>query len=741
MTKLQVGIGDLVEVTRPEGADLGREPVRGGALYASEARGEAEARRATCSFVGMAWPVSNFEPSCVGLDGPARLNCQVKLGDKVSVRRLNMSRVLDADSVSLRSTPLGQRTSDDPPVPDETTKLFVRNHLVGQYLQTHMKVVVPIYLRKKKFVVESINQSADSAAKGEIFRVTNNTKFFVNVNKHSVGDKDSQLSSGAELCFAHIGGLSSQIRELREMIKLSLKNPGLFRRYGLKPPRGALLYGPPGTGKTMLARALAKYTEVPCYVLSQAGVSDEEGVANISGLFERAKANAPSLIFIDEIDAISRRRRDDSSAYENQAVSVLLTCMDGIDGCSADPVAESCQFFVLAATNRPNAIDPSLRRPGRFDREIEIPIPNRQQRLEILRVYLKNMPHNLKEHEIASIASSTHGYVGADLSNLCREAGLRSLKNFYQDDSRKNDLRDSKVTFDDFSSALAESKPSVMRDVMADIPKTEWDDIGGYEDVKQKLKEAVEWPLRYPEAFKRMHIDPPKGILLYGPPGCSKTLLAKAVATQATLNFIPVKGPELFSKYVGDSEKAVRDVFEKARAASPSIIFFDELDAVGGRRGLSDDSCPTYDRVLTQMLNELDGIEKLKDVLFLATTNRPDVIDEALMRPGRIDRIIYVGPPDDEARKKIYQLQLKKIPHDDQQLNVDRLVQLSRGLSGAEITSACREACLLAMQDDIEVKKVQEKYFITALQHIQPGITKKMLSYYESFARAFKPTV
>lgn len=408
----------------------------------------------------------------------------------------------------------------------------------------------------------------------------------------------------------------------------------------------------------------------------------------------------------------------------------LLTLMDGIGS-----EGSQGQLLVLAATNRPHALDPALRRPGRFDKEIEIGIPNAADRLDILKKFLKNVPISLSEEELVHIADGAHGYVGADLVAVCKEAGLHALRRALGECSSPSDntLAGSvKITFNDFLQAMNDVRPSAMREVTIDVPKVSLSDIGGMENVKLKLKQAVEWPIKHPESFVRMGIQPPKGILLYGPPGCSKTMIAKALANESGLNFLAVKGPELMSKYVGESERAVREIFRKARAVAPSILFFDEIDALAVERGSSAGGGNVGDRVLAQLLTEMDGIEQLHNVTILAATNRPDMIDKALMRPGRIDRIIYVPLPDSATRAEIFKLQFRSMPTSDD-ISLDHLVTKTQKYSGAEIIALCREAALLALQEDLQAKIVTEKHFEQSFEIVTPRIPQKLMDFYSNY--------
>ncbi|NXD12803.1 SPAT5 protein, partial [Nothocercus nigrocapillus] len=493
------------------------------------------------------------------------------------------------------------------------------------------------------------------------------------------GDCESRVT------YDMIGGLSGQLRTIRETIELPMKQPELFKSYGIPPPRGVLLHGPPGTGKTMIAKAVANEVGAHVTVINGPEIISKfygESESRLRQIFAEASLRRPSIIFIDELDALCPKREGAQNEVEKRVVASLLTLMDGIGSEGTEG-----QLLVLGATNRPHALDAALRRPGRFDKEIEIGIPNAQDRLDILQKLLKKVPHLLTAAELAQLADSSHGYVGADLAALCKEAGLHALRRAlgtraeWLDSEVAGSLR---ITFQDFLQATKEVRPSAMREVAVDVPKVSWSDIGGLEDVKLKLKQAVEWPLKHPDSFIRMGIQPSKGVLLYGPPGCSKTMIAKALAHESGLNFLAVKGPELMNKYVGESERAVREIFRKARAVSPSILFFDEIDALAVERGSSSGAGNVADRVLAQLLTEMDGIEQLKDVTILAATNRPDMIDKALLRPGRIDRIIYVPLPDEATRTEIFKLHFRSMPVSDE-VCLAELVEHTEKYSGAEV--------------------------------------------------------
>ncbi|XP_060035092.1 ATPase family gene 2 protein homolog A [Erinaceus europaeus] len=530
-----------------------------------------------------------------------------------------------------------------------------------------------------------------------------------------------------------IGGLAKQLDAIRELIELPLKRPELFKSYGVPPPRGVLLHGPPGTGKTMIARALASELGASVSVINGPEILSKfygETEARLRQIFAEATLRRPAIIFIDELDALCPRREGAQNEVEKRVVASLLTLMDGIGSEGSEG-----RVLVLAATNRPHALDPALRRPGRFDKEIEIGVPSAQGRLDILQKLLRAVPHSLSRTQLQQLARSAHGYVGADLRALCNEAGLCALRRVLQTQPSLTDSKlagSVKVTLSDFLQGMSDIRPSAMREVAVDVPNVSWSDIGGLEAVKLKLKQAVEWPLRHPEAFARMGIQPPRGVLLYGPPGCSKTTIAKALATESGLNFLAIKGPELMSKYVGESEQAVREIFRKARTVAPAIIFFDELDALAVERGSSSGAGGVADRVLAQLLTEMDGIEQLRDVTIVAATNRPDRIDKALLRPGRIDRLLYVPLPDAATRREILSLQLRAMPVSPE-LDLEALVLQTDAYSGAEIVAVCREAALLALEEDIQADRVLQRHFTRALSSVTPRLPQASRRLYEEY--------
>ena len=543
-------------------------------------------------------------------------------------------------------------------------------------------------------------------------------------------------SAARGITYEDIGGLGDEIQRVREMIELPLKHPEIFQRLNIEPPKGIILYGPPGTGKTLIAKAVANesganflYIAGPEIMGKYYGESEER----IRKLFEEATEDAPSIIFIDEIDSIAPKRENVTGEVERRVVAQLLTMLDGL--------VERGQVVVIGATNRIDAIDPALRRPGRFDREIEIGVPDNTDRLEILQIHTRGMPLG-EEVDLEYLSNHTQGFVGADLLSLVQEAAMRSLRRFLPDFDLDEDIPQEKleeiiVSAVDFESALREIDPSAMREVLVEIPSVDWTDVGGLENVKQEIVEAVEWPIKRPEKFVEMGIKPPKGILLFGPPGTGKTLVAQAVANESNANFISIKGPQMLSKWVGESEKAIRETFKKARQVSPCIIFFDEIDSIAPMRSATSEDGKVSERVVNQLLTELDGLEPLKEIVVIAATNRPDIIDPALLRSGRFDRLVLVGPPVRQGRIKIFKIHTKGIPLADD-VNIETLADMTEGYVGADVESVCREAVMLALRSDFETNIVTMAHFEEALKKVRPTISENMVEYYEKMQDLFK---
>ncbi|KAI8583737.1 hypothetical protein K450DRAFT_268321 [Umbelopsis ramanniana AG] len=678
--------------------------------------------------IGEAWVDFSLQGGSIGVPSALRKNARLRVGDSVQIDRI-MDPPVIAKTMYLSPAVAGLNAVDTELVIYlQEYLLDLKYAIVGQEIEiSYRGQPLRFQVKQAKDANADILQDA-----GTVITMSGHTKIAI-ISEASLND---ERATQPKVAYSNIGGLEEQIRIVREMIETPLQNPQLFRKYDVRPPRGVLLYGPPGTGKTLIAKAVASETKAHVILVNGAEILSKfygETEQKLRNIFDEAEERSPSIIFIDEIDALCPKRDEAPGEMEKRVVATLLTLMDGVTDSSQTQNRPG--IVVIGATNRPNALDEALRRPGRFDREVEIGIPNVMARYSILSTILRNIPHSLDDDNIQSLAATSHGYVGADLSAVCREAGLKCINRLSVDEkwSKTRDIKDVVVTYEDMKEAMSEIRPSAMREIMLEVPKVYWSDIGGQADVKSKLKESVEWPLKHPEAFARMGIRPPKGVLLYGPPGCSKTLMAKALATEAGLNFIAVKGPELFSKWVGESERAVREVFRKARAASPSIIFFDEIDALTVKRGSDGDGGTSVaDRVLSQLLNELDGIEPLVNVTVVAATNRPDIIDSALLRPGRIDRILYVNPPDLASRREIFKLQLRRIQCSEE-VNAEELALKTDGYSGAEVVAICQEAALQAMEDDIDAQFIRQEHFVRAIRSMKKRITPEMLRFYDDF--------
>ncbi len=568
--------------------------------------------------------------------------------------------------------------------------------------------------------------------------VTENTE--VVLNPKAVEITDEKIP---EITYEDIGGLSEEIKKIREMVELPLKHPEIFDKLGIEPPKGVLLHGPPGTGKTLLAKAVANESEANFILLNGPEVMSKfygESEKKIRDIFEEAEKAAPTIIFIDEIDAIAPKREDVQGEVERRVVSQILTMMDGLKSRG--------KVIVIGATNRVNALDPALRRPGRFDREVNINVPDKEGRLVILKIHTRGMPltKNVKLDELANL---THGFVGADLEALSKEAAMNVLRQHLHKIQLDEEvippevLEKLVVKQADFTEALKVVRPSAMREVLVETPNIGWDDVGGLDKVKQELKEAVEWPLKYPEGFKRMGIRPSRGILLYGPPGTGKTLLAKAVAKESEANFIQVKGPSLLSMWVGKSEEGMRKIFERARQVAPCIIFFDEIDSLAGKRG-ADSGTKVTERVLNQMLAEMDGLDEINDILVVAATNRPDLLDSALLRPGRFDRILLVSSPEEKGREMILGIHTEKMPL-AKNVKIKELAKKTIGYTGADLEAFVREAAMLALRESKSSKEVKKKHFDEAFRKIKPSVNKSTIEVYkkveENFLKSAKAAV
>ncbi len=569
--------------------------------------------------------------------------------------------------------------------------------------------------------------------------ISDNTE--VILNPKAVEMSDEKIP---EITYEDIGGLNGEIKKIREMVEIPLKHPEIFERLGVQPPKGILLHGPPGTGKTLLAKAVANESEANFILLNGPEIMSKfygESEKKIRDIFEDAEKTAPSIIFIDELDAIAPKREEVTGEVERRVVSQLLTMMDGLKSRG--------KVIVIGATNRVNALDPALRRPGRFDRELEINVPGKEGRLAVLKIHTRGMPLS-KKVNLENLANLTHGFVGADLEALTKEAAMNVLRKLLpeikldgEEQIPQDVLEKLIVRQEDFMDALKIVRPSAMREVFVETPNIDWEAIGGLDNIKQELKEAVEWPMKYPDSFGRMGIRPSRGILLYGPPGTGKTLLAKAVAKESEANFIQVKGPSLLSMWVGKSEEGMRKIFERARQVAPCVIFFDEIDSLAGKRGI-ETGTRVIERVLNQLLAEMDGLEDLNDILVIGATNRPDMLDPALLRPGRFDRILLINAPEEKGRLEILKIKTKNTPL-ARDVNLTHLAKKTIGYTGADLDSVVREAAMFALRESIESKQVKKKHFEEALKEVRPSVTNSTIEVYkkieENYLKSAKAAV
>ncbi|MGD1060247.1 MAG: CDC48 family AAA ATPase [Methanomassiliicoccales archaeon] len=662
---------------------------------------QIEGKKRTVAIVWPGYP-EDANRGLIRIDGMIRRNAETSIDEKVAIRKI---AVKEAQKITFAPTEQLRIMGGEE---------YLNQSLEGRAVTRGDVIEINVMGRRIDLIVSSYAPGADAVL---VNRATE-----VKISDKPVGEGAAHIP---KVTYEDIGGLSDEVKKVREMIELPLRHPELFERLGVEAPKGVLLHGPPGTGKTLLAKAVAGETNANFVSIGGPEIMSKfygESEERLREIFKQAEENAPTIIFIDEIDSIAPKRDEVSGETERRVVAQLLALMDGLESRG--------KVVVIGATNRPNALDPAIRRPGRFDREIEINIPNRDGRLEILQIHTRGMPL-AKDVDLEKLADLTHGYAGADLSALCKESAMHSLRRILPE----LDLEAEQIPVEvlnkiivkkaDFFDALREMQPSALREVLIERPNVHWDDIGGLEDAKRELREAVEWPLKYGSVFDHMHAVPPKGILLYGPPGTGKTMLAKAVATESEANFINVKGPEFLSKWVGESEKAVRETFRKARQASPCIVFMDEIDSIAPTRGGDSDS-HVSERVISQLLTEMDGLEALNNVVVIAATNRPDMIDPALLRPGRFDRLVRIGPPDLEARKQILLVHTKDRPL-AADVDIDELARRTDGFTGADITAVVNEATMLA------IRKLVAKH-----AEIKPELLKKEQIGMESFEEALK---
>ncbi len=675
----------------------------------------------------------------IRMDGLIRGNVGTSLGETVRIRRIKKK---EAKRITIAPA-------------EERIRLLVRSDIIRERLQNHPisrgdLLVITGQIRKippssggsgsgmDDFISRFFTGSQPvSLGEIKVVVVSTDPEGIVTVGDTTevniIEEAPKDLRMMPRVTYEDIGGLSEEIKRVREMIELPMKHPELFERLGIDPPKGVLLHGPPGTGKTLLAKAVAGESGVNFVSIAGPEIMSKfygESEQRIREIFQQAEKEAPSIIFIDELDSIAVKREEVTGEVERRVVAQLLALMDGLKSRG--------KVIVIGATNRPNALDPALRRPGRFDREIEIGVPDRNGRYEVLLVHTRGMPL-AEDVDLQDYAARTHGFVGADIAALTKEAAMHTLRKIlpkidFDKPLTPEILSKLVVSKENFDEALKVTEPSAMREVLIEIPNIYWQDIGGLDEVKQQLIEAVEWPISHPEIFKRHGVTPPHGILLYGPPGTGKTLLAKAVATESQANFIAIRGPELLSKWVGESEKAFRDVFRKAKQAAPSIIFLDELDAIAPRRGVFTGGSHVLESVVNQILSLVDGLESLKDVVLLAASNRPDMIDPALLRPGRFDRLLLVKPPDPESRYKILKIHTKGMRLSPK-IDLRQLANDLEGYVGADLAAICREAVMIALREDMNADLIEMKHFNEAKKVVHPSLTKQIIEEFEQLER------
>ncbi|MHA1669890.1 MAG: CDC48 family AAA ATPase [Promethearchaeota archaeon] len=677
--------------------------------------------------------------SIIRLDGLQRLNAGATIGEFVSIK---LAKVYAAEEIVLTPTKANldlkkQGEAIKAKLIDKPVVIGDIIEVLGEVYQTSdsdnamtefMKMMPMLRNQRRKPVLGTLRLIVENSTPSDkVVKITRDTR--IKVNK-----RVAVLNiSGGVVTYDDIGGLNDEIQRIREMVELPLKHPELFHRLNIDPPKGVLFYGPSGTGKTLMAKAVSQESNAHFITINGPEIMSKfygASEGRLRKIFEEAENNAPSIIFIDEIDSIAPKRVDTSGEVERRVVSQLLSLMDGLQGRG--------EIICIGATNRINAIDEALRRPGRFDREIEFGVPNVKERKEILQIHTRGMP--LEDNvSLDHYAEITHGFAGADLMAISREAAMYALRRILPkinlDEPIPSDIiQELNISDDDFTQAINLIEPSAMREVMIEIPNIQWDEVGGLNEIKQELKEAVEWPLLHKELFERAGIRPLNGILLFGPPGCGKTLLAKAIATETNSNFITVKGPEVFSKFVGESEKIVRNIFRKARQAAPSIIYFDELDAISSVRGVSEGTA-LRDSIVNQILVEMDGIENRVGVVVIASTNRPDMVDSALLRPGRLDRLLYVTAPDLISREEILKVHTKKMPLSDK-ISLKHIAQVTEGYSGADLENLCREAGMEAIREVMyDLDQIEYRHFEQALDRIKSTLTQSVVQRYEEMAK------
>jgi transitional endoplasmic reticulum ATPase len=681
---------------------------------------EIEGKRSTAAKVWRA-DRQDWSQDYIRIDGFIRQNAGVGIGDRVKIRKAKYS---DALRIIL-APPSGSQMQYGEEAADLIRRQTIKRPIVsGDILPIMSSGAHPFVGR-----MEAVPLVVTGTEPSGVVVICERTEIVL-LEKPAKGVASVKATGTT---YENVGGLRAEVQRVREMIELPMKHPEVFQKLGIEPPKGVLLHGPPGTGKTLIAKAVANESGANFLSIAGPEIMSKyygESEQRLREIFEDAQKAAPSIVFIDEIDSIAPKRGEVTGEVERRVVAQLLAMMDGLK--------ERGQVVVIGATNRVEAIDPALRRPGRFDREIEIGVPDRAGRVEIMQIHVRNMPI-AEDVNLEGLADRTHGFVGADINALCKEAAMRALRRYLPDLTTEDDIPQEiidkmAVTSQDFEEALKEIEPSAMREVLVELPLVNWKDVGGLGPLQQELIEAIEWPLKQPERFRQMGIKPPKGILLYGPPGTGKTMIAQAVANETNANFISVRGPQMLSKWVGESEKAIREIFRKARQVSPCIVFFDELDSIAPMRGM-DEGTRVTERVVNQLLSEMDGLEALKDVVVIAATNRPDILDPALLRSGRFDRLLMVGPPDQVGRLEILKIHTARIPH-EKDVDLEELAEVTEGYVGSDLESLCREAAMLAMK--CEEERVEMAHYREALKKVRPSIEESMISYYERISERFK---
>ncbi|SFR30584.1 CDC48 family AAA ATPase [Halorubrum sodomense] len=678
----------------------------------------------------------------IRIDGRLRQEADVGIDDRVTVEDVDVSRA-DAVTIAFPSQ-LRVRGQIAP---------FIRDKLSGQPVTEGQTIRTSLGFGLMGGQSQAVPMKIAETSPGGTVVITDETEISISeISAEEIADRGEAAGGtgeGPDVTYEDIGGLDDELEQVREMIELPMRHPELFKRLGIDPPKGVLLHGPPGTGKTLIAKAVANEIDANFHTISGPEIMSKyygESEEQLREVFEEASEESPSIIFMDELDSIAPKREEAGGDVERRVVAQLLSLMDGLE--------ERGEVVVIGATNRVDAIDQALRRGGRFDREIEVGVPDRDGRKEILQVHTRNMP--LTEGvDLDEYAENTHGFVGADLESLAKESAMHALRRIRPEIDLESDeidadvLNSIQVTESDFKEAIKGIEPSALREVFVEVPDTTWEDVGGLEDTKERLRETIQWPLEYPEVFEELDIQAAKGVLMYGPPGTGKTLLAKAVANESESNFISIKGPELLNKYVGESEKGVREVFSKARENAPTIVFFDEIDSIATERGKNSGDSGVGERVVSQLLTELDGLESLEDVVVIATTNRPDLIDSALLRPGRLDRHVHVPVPDETARRRIFEVHTRNKPLADD-VDLDALARKTDGYVGADIEAVAREASMNASREFIgsvtreEVGesvgniRVTMAHFENALNEVNPSVTPETRERYEEIEKQFK---